>query len=205
MNLPKARRLLLLGFSVTLSCFSALHYSATADPFHHGHHGRSEKYQRTLKSYTLPDVTLLNQDGEKVRLKQLIHSGNPVLLDFIFTTCTTICPVLSVSFASFQQKMSQEANQATLISISIDPDHDSPPVLKEYLRRYGAKPGWVSLTGSHETIARVMKAFDAYANNKMDHYPLIFLYAPGADKWIRITGLIGTSDLVDEFHKLPTS
>jgi protein SCO1/2 len=88
------------------------------------------------------------------------------------------------------------------VSITIDPEHDSPEVMREYLKRYRAKPGWDFLTGSRADIDRVMHAFDAYVPNKMSHYPLTLLRGPGEGRWIRIYGLIGTSDLLDEYQKL---
>ena len=53
----------------------------------------NQKYQRTVEEYVIPDVTLINQDGEKVQFRELINSKETVLLDFIFGTCTTICPI----------------------------------------------------------------------------------------------------------------
>lgn len=162
---------------------------------------KGERYKQSVQAYALPDVTLLNQDGKKVRLREVVDSGKPVVLNFIFSTCTTVCPVLGAGFASFQDALGAEAAKTTLLSVSIDPDHDTPSAMKKYLRRYGARPGWEFLTGRYEDITQVMKAFDAYAVNKMNHFPLTFLRAPGSDKWVRIDGLLSTSDLVAEYRK----
>ena len=165
-----------------------------------------DTYERVEQMYSLPDVTLMNQDGVKVRFKNLVDSGKPVILNFIFTSCTTICPLLATAFSRLQIIMGEEADHVTLISISSDPDHDSPPIMKEYLHRLGAKPGWEFLTGTPEDIAQVMKAFDAQVGNKMDHFPLKFLHAPGAaDQWVRLNGLIGGSRLIEEYRKLLNS
>ncbi len=158
------------------------------------------KYKRSVVKYQIPDVTLVDQDGERVRFQDLLNSGKPVLMDFIYATCTTICPVMSAGFASFQRRMGDGvADKATLVSISIDPDHDSPPVMREYLKRYGAKPGWNFLTGKYDDILSVMRSFDAYVENKMDHFPLTLVRAPGSDEWVRMYGLTGTSDLIKEY------
>lgn len=160
-----------------------------------------DKYERSLEKYTIPDVTLVNQDGERIRLLELVDDvGKPVMVDFIYGTCTTICPVLSAGYASFQRRVGPEA--AHLISISIDPEHDTPEIMTEYLRRYGAKPGWNFFTGSRSDIDKVMRAFDAYVENKMSHYPITFLKAPGQDQWVRIYGLLGSKDLIREVEKL---
>lgn len=159
-------------------------------------------YQRTLEKYTVPDVTLINQDGKRVKLGSLVDSGKPVVVDFIYGTCTTICPVLSAGYTNFQRKLGSNTRAVQLISISIDPEHDTPAVMKKYLKNYRAQPGWDFLTGSRENIDRVMRAFDAYIPNKMSHYPIMFMKAPGDLQWVRIYGLIGTSDFMNEYTKV---
>jgi len=160
------------------------------------------KYRRSVEKYSVPDVTLVNQDGKKVKLAALINSGKPVMLDFIYGTCTTICPVLSAGFTNLQNKLGQDAANVQLISITIDPEYDTPTVMKDYLKRFRAKPGWDFLTGSREDINRVMRAFDAYVPNKMAHYPLTLLKAPNSDQWVRIYGMVGMSVLLEEYRKL---
>ncbi len=163
---------------------------------------KSERYKRTLQAYPLPEVSLLNQDGRRMRLPEAVNGGKPVVLNFLFATCTTVCPILASGFGQFQKALGPEAAGAALISVSIDPDHDTPEVMKQYLRRFDAGAGWDFLTGRHEDIVRVMKAFDAYVDNKMSHQPLTFLRAPGSGTWVRIYGLLSTAELVAEYRKL---
>jgi protein SCO1/2 len=102
---------------------------------------------------------------------------------------------------NFQDKLRAEASKVQLVSISIDPEHDTPKVLKAYLKSYKAKPGWDFLTGSRENIERVTNAFNAYSSDKMQHYPLTFVYSPVQDRWFRIDGLVATSELMAEYKK----
>ena len=162
-----------------------------------------EKYKRTIEHYTVPDVTLVNQNGTKVRLRSLLKSKKVAMVDFIFTTCTTICPVLSAGFSNFQKKMGPDMKDVHLVSISIDPEHDTPQRMKEYLRRYNAKPGWDFLTGKADDIGKVLVAFQANTtSDKMYHLPLALLHSPNNNRWVRIYGLIGTSDLMSEYREL---
>ena len=186
-------KLLLLIFMLLLGSFAV-------PP--HAEGGLSQKYTKTVETYAAPDVTLVDQTGSKVRLRELLKAKKVTMMDFIFTTCTTICPVLSAGFSNFQRKMGADAKDFQLLSISIDPENDTPQKLKEYSARYHAKPGWEFLTGSREDIEKVVKAFDAYTSNKMNHLPLALLHDPAGGKWIRIYGLIGTSDLIAEFEKV---
>lgn len=159
------------------------------------------KYQRTSEEYTLPDVVLINQDGKRVRLKSLLESDRPVIVDFVFGTCTTICPVLSAGYANLQRKLGGNAERVHLVSISIDPENDTPKVMKEYLKRYQAKPGWDFFSGSRRDIDQVMKAFKSNFRDKMDHKPLTFIHIPKETKWTRIFGLISTTEFMDECRK----
>jgi protein SCO1/2 len=147
-------------------------------------------------------VTLINQDNVKVSIRKLLSSDMPVLVDFVYTTCTTICPVLSINFANFQKTIIEERGTTQLISISIDPEFDTPKAMKAYLKRYNAKSGWDFLTGSRADISRVLKAFKVYTLNKMNHYPVILLKSPTDRRWVRVYGLIGTSELLVEYEKV---
>jgi protein SCO1/2 len=159
------------------------------------------KFTRSIERYQIPDVVLVNQDGERVRLKALLETNEPVFVDFIYATCTTICPVLSAGFSSLQRKLAAESRSPRLISISIDPDHDTPPIMKEYLRRYRAGKGWDFLSGSREDVDKALKAMNAYVPNKMAHLPLVLIRTPGQGTWVRLYGLMGTKDLIEEYRK----
>lgn len=161
----------------------------------------NETYKRTVTRYQVPDVTLINQEGESVQLKSLLESGQPVIVDFIFGTCTTICPVLSACFTNLQGKLGADSQKVHLVSISIDPENDTPKVMREYLNRYRAKPGWDFLTGSREDIDTVMKSFNAYIQNKMSHYAVTFIHMPGGDSWVRIEGIPSTSEFIEEIKE----
>lgn len=162
-------------------------------------HAQSSSYKRTIEHYAMPDVTLVNQDGKKVRFKSLIESDKPVIVDFIYATCTTICPVLSVSFINLQKKLTDPAQKPRLVSITIDPEHDTPKIMKEYLKRYNAKPGWDFLTGSRSDIDKVMRAFDAYIPDKMSHYPLNLILSPQDGKWVRLFGIMSSREFMNEY------
>jgi len=158
-------------------------------------------YKSSIERYDIPDVVLVNQDGAKIRLKSLIESDKPVVLVFIYATCTTICPVLSAGFTSIQARLGPDTRKMQLISISIDPEHDTPKIMKEYLKPFRAKPGWDFLTGSRADIDRVMWAFDSYIPDKMSHRQETFIRGRSPGRWVRIKGLIGTADLMNEIAK----
>jgi len=188
--------------TVTSSLLTLLVITAFFITIPETHAAQRERYKKTVEKYVIPDVVLVNHQGKRVKLRTLLSSRKVVMVDFIFTTCTTICPVLSAGFANFQNRMG-EMKDVHLVSISIDPENDTPRRMREYLKRYDGKPGWDFLTGSKEDISKVLTALQAVtSDNKMYHLPLALLYSPGRDRWIRIYGLIGTSDLMAEYREL---
>ena len=162
----------------------------------------SKKYKRSVEEYKIPDVVLTNQDGRKIRLNTLLQGDTPVVVDFIYGTCTTICPVLSAGFINLQNKVSSANQTVRLVSITIDPENDTPKVLKEYLKRYRAKAGWDFLTGSREDITRVMKAFNAYIPDKMSHYPLNMIRSSKDGSWVRLFGIMSSREFLEEYQNV---
>ncbi len=161
-----------------------------------------DRYRRSIERYVVPDVVLVNQDGAKVHLRRLLETDKPVIMDFIFGTCTTICPVLSVSYVNLQRKLGPDTKNVHLVSISIDPENDTPEVMKTYLKKYRAKPGWDFLTGTRHDIDQVMLAFAAYVPDKMSHMPLTFIRSPKDGQWIRLFGIMSTADFLSEYEKV---
>jgi protein SCO1/2 len=177
--------------------------SGEADPHaHHRHMLESKTYSRTLHDYQLPDLDLVNMAGEKTNLLEEVNRGQPVMLNFIFTTCTTICPVLSATFSQVEQQLGEERERVRMISITIDPEYDTPARLREYAARYHAGPQWQFLTGNLEDIVAIQKAFDVYRGNKMNHEPTTLMKGADGDTWVRIDGLARAADIVAEYHRL---
>ena len=98
----------------------------------------------------LIDFQLTDQNGEIFSKEDLL--GKVWVADFIFTTCAGPCPVMSGQFAELQSRFSN-APDLNLLSISVNPDYDSPEILREYGGRYGANYNkWRFLTGDREAI-----------------------------------------------------
>jgi protein SCO1 len=106
-----------------------------------------------------PDFTLLNENSERFDSTKL--RGKIVVLDFIYTTCTDVCPLFTANFAQLQQRLTTEhKGNVFFVSITTDPEVDSPKVLKSYAQRYGADfQNWAFLTGSETQLKPVWKSF----------------------------------------------
>ncbi|WP_232834460.1 SCO family protein [Rhodoferax ferrireducens] len=157
-------------------------------------------YGRTVASYSVPDVRLVNSDGARVSLRSLLDD-KPVILNFIFTTCGAICPVMSATFSQVQAALGLEQNAVRMVSISIDPEQDTPAVLKAYAGKFGAGPNWHMLTGSLGDSIAVQRAFNVYRGDKMGHTPVTLLRARAGQHWVRLDGFAGADDILREYRQ----
>ena len=186
-------------------CCLLLAPASVARGQHEGHAPQTAepRYTRTLGTYAPPDVTLTDASGARVKLSSVLGREGPVMLQFIFTTCPTVCPLMSATFSAAQGRLGPDAERVTLVSVSIDPEHDTPERLREYARRFKAGPRWLFLTGEAEDVVSVRKAFDAYpGGDKMRHQPLTFLRLSAGKPWVRLDGLMSAAQLVSEYHRL---
>ena len=162
----------------------------------------SADYKRSVTSYAVPDVTLIDYDDRPVKLRQLLASQDPVLLNFVFTTCGSICPIMTKVFSDVPEVWGKESRQLRMISISIDPEADTPLQLKAYARSFGAGERWKFLTGRVEDVKAVQRAFGAYRGDKMSHEPLTLMRQASGKDWIRIDGFASPDALGREFRKV---
>ena len=169
-----------------------------ADHHHAAEATRPSPFQRSQHEYSLPEVTLRDQAGRPVPVSQLQGASEPLAVNFIFTTCTTICPVMTATFAQMRRELGPEADRIRLVSITVDPEHDTPAVLAEYAKRFGAPSGWSFLTGSPGDVERVLRALDAWWGSKASHRPVTLLRRRGADGWVRLEGLGSGAALADQ-------
>jgi protein SCO1 len=163
-------------------------------------------YTSTVESYKVPDLKMVDEHGKPVLLPALLTGDAPVMLNFIFTTCTTLCPVMSATFQNIQAKLGSHRKDVRLVSVSIDPENDTPARLTEYAARFKAGPQWTFLTGTMQQSVDVQMAFGIFAGEKMNHTPVTFIRAKGAGKrWVRIDGLASADQVIKEYDKLAAS
>jgi protein SCO1 len=162
-------------------------------------------YKNSQATYDIPSVQLLDKDSKNIDFRKLIDYGGPVMVQFVFATCSTVCPILSACFSSAQPELEKlSGGSYRLVSISIDPEQDTPERLTEYAQRFKAGKNWYFLTGSQGDIAAVLKAFSAtyQSNNKMYHQSLTLMRPRKDSNWTRIEGLLGKQDFIMEYKKM---
>ena len=141
----------------------------------------------------------------RCKLRELLASDDPVMLNFIFTTCSTICPVMVRVFADVPSRLGAQAKDLRMVSISIDPENDTPAQLKSLANSLGANQRWSFLTGRVQDIANVQRAFGIYSGDKMTHEPLTLIRHARSKSWVRIDGFANPDELVREYRGTVTA
>ncbi len=129
----------------------------------------------------LPPLSFTNQHGNQISLASL--KGKPVLVDFIYTTCPGACLMLTQKMVRIAVGWPSEKTGITLVSITIDPEHDGPSQLAAYARKQGAEShNWLFLTGPPATVENELAVFALRRERKpdgsVDHVTGIFLLGP---------------------------
>ena len=174
-------------------------------PDQHAHHVQEAKeaqksnYKRSEHTYQVPEVKLVRQDGTEVALPKELDDGRAVFVNFMFTSCTSICPMLSHTFQQVQAKLGEGINKVHLVSISIDPEQDTPERLLAYAKRFKAGSAWDFYTGSAKSVVAVQKALDAYRGDKMNHGQIILMRSAPGKPWVRLDGFIDAATVVSEY------
>jgi protein SCO1/2 len=153
----------------------------------------------------VPDVKLVRDDGKTVALASELDDGRPVVLSFIYTSCTTVCPVTTATLAELQGKLGMAAKRVHLVSITIDPENDTPARLREYAKKFGAGPDWQHYSGTLAASQATQRAFGVYRGNKMDHAPATLVRAAPGAQWVRIDGFATADQLLAELPSLHAS
>jgi protein SCO1/2 len=176
----------------------------------HDHHGMDHRehlaaaekagVKQSEQAYQVPDVAMVDQRGRRLVFSRDLVDARTVILNFIYTSCTTVCPVSTQIFAEVQRKLGHEINKVHLVSVSIDPEYDTPARLLAYAKAHGAQRDFY--TGTNEASIAVQKAFDAYRGDKMNHAPLTLLRGPRGKTWARLDGFASPEAIVAKYRAI---
>ncbi len=157
---------------------------------------------------TSPDVTLLNaelldQNGAQVRFTSDIVGDRIIALNFIYTDCSTACPVVSAIFEKLQNQLGEKRRQdVRLVSLSINPATDTPERLKTYAAHFHAQPGWRWLTGEKSQVDALLKGLGVYSSDYTNHAPVILVGDPVSGVWTRFNGITSPETITAKIDEL---
>jgi len=170
---------------------------APADP-HAGHaaHAHEAKEPTVAQKY-FSDVELVNQDGEKVRFYTDVLKGKTVVVNAFFTTCTSVCPPMNRSMEKIQEALGERVGKDVfLVSLTVDPETDTPARLKEYAAKFHAGPGWTFLTGKKENLDWALYKLGQYVEDKTNHKTVIIVGNESTGLWKKALGMAKVDELI---------
>jgi protein SCO1/2 len=150
----------------------------------------------TAADAPLPNVLLRTQDNRPVRFYDDLVKGRVVVISFMFTSCRNICPLTSANLLKVQKELGDHVGRDVfLYSLTLDPAHDTPAVLRQYARKIGAGPGWTFLTGNAADLELLRRKLGLYElDPKVDadrtqHGAVIVYGNDAAGRWSSLPAL----------------
>jgi protein SCO1/2 len=200
MKYSPTRPLLRTVLSISLILGSTSWVDAHTHGSHEHAQGEAVPIKRSIMDLKIPNVILVRQDGSKTDLRTELDDPHPAYLNFIFTSCQTVCPVMTQTFAVLQEKLSKERVDVRMLSVSIDPEYDTPARLTAYAHQFGARDQWRFYTGTTASSTAVQKAFGVLGRDKMNHPVASFFRRAPGEPWVRIDGFASPEQLEAEYH-----
>lgn len=155
------------------------------------------------RDYRLPDLKLVSMRREPVQLARAIAYDGPVLINFVFTTCSTICSTQTGTLVGLQHLLDATATRARFVTLTIDPDNDTPQRLAQFAQQFGIEHDWMFYTGAYEDLLRAQQAFDVYRGAKVNHPPVILMRRNAKAPWVRVEGFATPDQLLRILGQLP--
>jgi protein SCO1/2 len=205
-SLLLAAGLLALNLQAAESDHAQHQHDAAAKDDPHAEHKAMMKKPAAPAAATrvdLLDRTLVDQHGNEVKFVSDVIGDRIVVMDFVYTTCTTICPVLSAVFGQLQNKLGERlGDEVVLVSVSVDPVRDTPQRLKAYSKIHNARPGWIWLTGHKSTMDDVLDGLGAYSPNFEEHAAMVLIGDGRHGQWSRYYGFPNPDRIMERVNAL---
>lgn len=150
----------------------------------------------TRTEVRVPDAQLLDGAGRERRLVSEVMRDRVVVVDFVYTSCSSVCPALSAIMASVQNDLTERlGSEVLLLSVAIDPANDTPRAIAAKAKELKASDDWIWLTGSHAEIATTLRAFGLQAGGMESHAPVIMVGRASSTAWRRFVGFPRPADV----------
>jgi len=171
--------------------------AAPPAPHDHSHMTKAAAEESSPAQKYFTDVELLNQDGKKVRFYSDVLKGKTVVVNAFFTTCTSVCPPMNRNMEKIQEVLGDRVGRDVfLVSMTVDPETDTPARIKEYAQKFHAGPGWIFLTGKKENLDWALYKLGQYVEQKDDHKTIFIIGNEPTGLWKKAFGMANVAELV---------
>jgi protein SCO1/2 len=151
---------------------------------------QSAQRPKTGLAPSIPDVDVFDQDGKRIHFYSDLIKGKVVVISFLFTTCKLYCPMQGENLSKLQGALGARLGRdVNLITVSVDPETDTPERLKAWGAMFGAKPGWTFVTGAKPEIDKVSMALTGALAIKGSHSAVVYIGNDKTGIWTRAYGL----------------
>jgi len=148
----------------------------------------------------IPDTVVVDQTGASRHFYSDLVKDRVVVMNFIFTTCTTICPTMGATFSRVQRLLGNR--KVSLISISVDPATDTPQRLEAWSKKLDARPGWTLVTGEKPDIDRLLKTLGVFTPSRDTHTPTVLVGNARTGQWQRASVFATPATIVSLIYKV---
>lgn len=177
--------------------------AASAADCHAGAGDETAPAKRREAKVRLVEADSVDAQGEKVRFGAAFLGDGVVAIDFVYTSCTTVCPVLTAIFSQVQERLGDRLGRSVrLVTITLDPARDTPERLAAYARRHGAKEGWRWLTGDAPQVEAVLKGLGSWTPDFTNHPPTTLVGDPRRGVWTRLSGFVAPEQILARMEEL---
>jgi protein SCO1/2 len=143
------------------------------------------------------DVELTNQNGQTMRLYSDLIAGKTVVINSFYSTCVDVCPILAGTLKRIQASLGDRLGRdVILISITVDPETDTPVRLHDYAKSMAAKPGWFFVTGKKENVEMALAKLGMRVASKEDHTTVMIIGNEPKGLWKKAFGMASSDDIV---------
>jgi cytochrome oxidase Cu insertion factor (SCO1/SenC/PrrC family) len=145
----------------------------------------------------IPDLRVIDQDGNRLRFYTDLMKGKVVVLSFFFTSCVDVCPMQGMALAKLQRRLGERAGKDVFfVSVSKDPVTDTPHRLKDWASKYRVGPGWRLVTGEEAMFRKLIRDFTGESLGGSNHLPVLLIGNDRTGRWIEAMTESGPDELI---------
>lgn len=152
-----------------------------------------------------PSLPLVTHEGKKVRFYDDLIRGKVAIINLMFTTCPSICPPMTANLVKVHallKEMDVLPDKAVMISITVDPETDTPEVLAAYAKRHGIGRGWYFVTGDRPQLDALLAKLGNTSKDKMQHSGMLLVGSDAARTWVKVFAMSPPEDIAGKVKQL---